>query len=145
VDVRLVTKRGNAVPIKKSVLMFEVLKLGLFIVLVSGIFTGRINPILAGKVLGIAGLLYGTYFFYRALFQREHGNLLLRLRGDDRRIPPVFDIPDTGQRLDSQGLPPIPVQSPWKNKYGKGKFHGSHLPRSGSLPRAQVLARSYGV
>jgi len=67
--------------------MFEVLKLGLLIVLVSSVFTGRINPMLAGKALGIAGLLYGAYFFFRALYQKEHGNLLLRLRGDDRRIP----------------------------------------------------------
>jgi hypothetical protein len=74
-------------PIKKNVLMFEVLKLGLLIILVSSVFTGRINPVLAGKVLGIAGLLYGAYFFFRALYQKEHGNLLLRLRGDDRRIP----------------------------------------------------------
>lgn len=67
--------------------MFEVLKLGLLIVLVISVFTGRINPMLAGKVLGIAGLLYGAYFFFRALYQKEHGNLLHRLRGDDRRIP----------------------------------------------------------
>jgi hypothetical protein len=74
-------------PIKKNVLLLEVLKLGLLIIIVTGIFTGRINPILAGKVLGIAGLLYGAYSFFRALLQKEHGNLLLRLRGDDRRIP----------------------------------------------------------
>lgn len=74
-------------PIKKNVLMFEVLKLGLLIILVSGIFTGRINQVLAGKVLGIAGLLYGVYFFFRALYQKEHGNFLLRLRADNRRIP----------------------------------------------------------
>jgi hypothetical protein len=74
-------------PIKKSVLIFEVFKVGVLIILVSGIFTGRINPILAGKVLGIAGLLYGTYLFFRALYQKEHANLLLRLRGDDRTIP----------------------------------------------------------
>jgi hypothetical protein len=74
-------------PIKKRVLIFELFKLGLLIILVSGIFTGRINPMLAGKVLGIAGLLYGAYFFYRALYQKQHGNVLLRLWGDDRRIP----------------------------------------------------------
>jgi len=74
-------------PIKKSVVMFQVLKLAILIVLVSSVFTGRIYPRLAGKVLGIAGLLYGAYFFFRALYQKEHGNLLLRLRGDDRRIP----------------------------------------------------------
>lgn len=67
--------------------MFEVLKLGLLAVLVSSVFTGRINPMLAGKILGIAGLLSGAYFFFRSLYQKEHGNLLLRLRGDDRRIP----------------------------------------------------------
>ena len=74
-------------PIRKNVLMFEVLKIGLLIVLVSGIFTGRINPMLAGKVIGIAGLLYGAYFFYRAFYQKDHSNVFLRLRGDDRRIP----------------------------------------------------------
>jgi hypothetical protein len=74
-------------PIKKNVLMFEVLKLGLVIAIVSGIFTGRINALVAAKVLGIAGLLYGAYFFYRAFYQKDHSNILLRLRGDDRRIP----------------------------------------------------------
>ena len=74
-------------PIKKSVLMFEVVKLGLLIVLVSAVFTGRINPMLVGKVLGIASLLYGAYFFFRALYQEEYSNLLLRLRGDGQRIP----------------------------------------------------------
>jgi hypothetical protein len=74
-------------PIKKSVLILEAFKIGLPIIPLIGIFTGRINPILAGKVLGIAGLLYGAYVFLRALYQKEHGNLLLRLRGDDRRIP----------------------------------------------------------
>lgn len=74
-------------PIKKSVLILEVLKLALLIVLVSSVFTGRINPTLAGKVVGMASLLYGAYFFFRALYQKEHGNLLLRIRGDDRRIP----------------------------------------------------------
>ena len=67
--------------------MFEVFKIGVLIILVSGIFTDRIKPILAGKVLGIAGLLYGAYRFVRALYQKEHSNLLLRLRGDDRKIP----------------------------------------------------------
>jgi hypothetical protein len=79
--------RQGMSPIKKSVLMFEVLNLGVLIILVSSVFTGRINPMLAGEVPGIAGLLYGAYFFFRALYQKEHGNLLLRLRGDDRRIP----------------------------------------------------------
>lgn len=74
-------------PIKKTVLMFEALKLGLLIVIVAGIFTGRINPMLAGKVLGIAALLYGAYFSYRAFYQKDHSNVLLRLRGNDRRIP----------------------------------------------------------
>src|ERR1700683_363130 len=74
-------------PIKKSVLMFEVFKVGVLIILVSGIFTDRINPKLAGKVLGIAGLLYGAYRFVRALYQKEHSNLLLRLQGDDRKTP----------------------------------------------------------
>jgi hypothetical protein len=74
-------------PIKKNVLMFEALKLGLLIVLVSGIFIGRINSMVAGKVIGIAALLYGAYFFYRAFYQKDHSNVLLRLRGDDRRIP----------------------------------------------------------
>ena len=72
---------------KKGVLMFEVCKLGVLIILVSSIFTGRINPMLAGNVLGIAGLLYGAYFFFRALYEKEHANILLRLRGDDRKIP----------------------------------------------------------
>ena len=44
-------------PIKKSVLTFESFKLGLLIAIVIGIFTRRINPIVAGKVIGIAGLL----------------------------------------------------------------------------------------
>jgi hypothetical protein len=74
-------------PIKKSVLIFEAFKMGLLIIPLIGVFTGRINPTLAGKVLGIGGLLYGAYFFFRALYQKEHGNLVLRLRGDDRRIP----------------------------------------------------------
>ena len=66
--------------------MFELLKLALLILLVSSVFSGRINPRVAGKVFGIAWLLYGAYFFFRALYQKEHGNLLLRLRGDERRI-----------------------------------------------------------
>jgi hypothetical protein len=74
-------------PIKKKVLIIEVFKLGLLIIVVSGVFAGRIDPILAGKVLGVAGLLYGAYFFYRSLHQKEHGNVLLRLQGDDRTIP----------------------------------------------------------
>jgi prolipoprotein diacylglyceryltransferase len=74
-------------PIKKNVLLRELLKLGFLIILVSSIFTRRINPILAGRVLGTAGLLYGAYSFYRALYQKDHSNLLLRLRGDERRIP----------------------------------------------------------
>jgi hypothetical protein len=75
------------VPLKKTVLLVEVLKLGLLIIIVAGIFTRRISPILGGKFLGIAGLLYGAYFFFRALYQKEHSNFLLRLRGDDRTIP----------------------------------------------------------
>ena len=74
-------------PIKKSVVMFEVFKLGLMALLLSAIFAGRINPRLGGKVLGVAGLTYGAYFFYRAGYQKEHSSLLLRLRGDDRKIP----------------------------------------------------------
>ena len=73
---------------KKSVLLVEVLKLVLGIVLVSIVWTtSRINPTLVGKIVGIAGLLYGAYFFFRALYQNDHSNVLLRLRGDDRRIP----------------------------------------------------------
>jgi len=73
-------------PIKKSVLIFEAFKIGLLIIPLIGVFTGRINPMLAGRLLGIAGLLYGAYFFFRALYQKEHGNLFLRIRGDDRKI-----------------------------------------------------------
>jgi len=67
--------------------MFEVCKGVLMVLLLSGIFTGRINPRLGGRILGVAGLTYGAYFFYRAAYQREHSNLLLRVRGDDRKIP----------------------------------------------------------
>jgi hypothetical protein len=81
-------------PIKKRVLIFEVLKLGLLLVLVGSLLSRRLNPLVAGLVLGkaglvlgIAGLLYGAYTFYRALCQKEHSNVLLRLRGDDRKIP----------------------------------------------------------
>jgi prolipoprotein diacylglyceryltransferase len=73
---------------KKSVLLVEGLKLVLGIVLVSIVWTtSRINPTLVGKIVGVAGLLYGAYFFFRALYQKDHSNVLLRLRGDDRRIP----------------------------------------------------------
>ena len=73
---------------KKSVLLGEALKLALGIVLVSIVWmTSRINPTLVGKIVGIAGLLYGAYFFFRALYQKDHSNVLLRLRGDERRIP----------------------------------------------------------
>jgi len=51
-------------PIKKKVLLLEVLRLVIPIIIVGGIFTGRIPPLLAGKVLGIAGLLFGAYFLY---------------------------------------------------------------------------------
>lgn len=78
---------GEVPPVKKTVILIEALKLGLLIIIVTGIFTGRVNPILAGKVLGIAGLLYGAYFFFIALYQKEHSNLFLRLRGDHRKIP----------------------------------------------------------
>jgi len=72
---------------KKNVLLVEVLKLALGIVLVSIVWTtSRINPTLVGKIAGIAGLLYGAYFFFRALYQKDHSNVLLRLRGDNRRI-----------------------------------------------------------
>ncbi len=74
--------------IKKSVLLVEVLKLALGIVLVSIVWaTSRIDPTLVGKIVGFAGLLYGAYFSFRALYQQDHSNVLLRLRGDDRRIP----------------------------------------------------------
>jgi len=73
---------------KNSVLLVEVLKLALGIVLVSIVWTtSRINPTLVGKIVGIAGLLCGAYFFFRALYQNDHSNVLLRLRGDARRIP----------------------------------------------------------
>jgi hypothetical protein len=74
-------------PIKKKVLLLEVLRLVIPIVILGAIFTGRIPPLLAGKVPGIAGLMFGVYFLNRALVQKEHSNVLLRLRGDDRRIP----------------------------------------------------------
>ena len=74
--------------IKKGVVLVEVLKLALGIVLVSIVWTtSRINPALVGKIVGIAGLLYGAYFFFRALYQKDHSNVLLRLRGDNLRIP----------------------------------------------------------
>lgn len=74
--------------VKKRVLLVEALKLALGIVLVSIVWTtSRISPMSIGKVVGIAGLLYGGYFFFRALYQNDHSNVLLRLRGDDRRIP----------------------------------------------------------
>ena len=67
--------------------MYEAFRLGVLIVIVGGVFTRRINPLLAGKILGVAGLLYGTYRLFRALYQTDHSNVLLRLRGDNRRIP----------------------------------------------------------
>ena len=73
--------------IKISVLMFEAFKLGLLVSILIGIFTGRINPILAGKIIGIAALLYGAYSLHRAFYQKDHSNVLLRLQGDNRRIP----------------------------------------------------------
>jgi hypothetical protein len=73
--------------IKKKVLLLEVLRSVIPIIILGGIFTGRIPPLLAGKVLGIAGLLFGAYWLHRAFAQKEHSNALLRLRGDDREIP----------------------------------------------------------
>jgi hypothetical protein len=73
---------------KKSVLLVEVLKLAVGIVLVSIVWTtSRNNPTVVGRIVGIGGMLYGAYFFFRALYQKDHSNVLLRLRGDDRRIP----------------------------------------------------------
>lgn len=80
--------RTGMLTTKKSVLLVEVLKLALGIFLVGIVWTAsRTNPTLVGRIVGVSGLLYGAYFFLRALYQKDHSNVLLRLRGDARRIP----------------------------------------------------------
>ncbi len=83
----------------KKVLLRDIVITVATVVLLALMVAGKLSPYIYSRIVGMAALLGGIYYVQHAFRQKEHSNLFLRLKGDERKIPTT-----TGHRILTAGL-----------------------------------------